>query len=373
MTNSDEPQTGDRQAGGGRATRRQAGVSSPLVELTAVRLKEHIRQPEALFWTLIFPLIMAVGLGLAFREQGPAVLPVGVLGEAVGGPAASASIGDADGRLDVTRYDTDTNPLRLIASGEAVLVVAYDAEAGSPTYWYDESNPEGRLARLIVDDTWQRSAGRADAFTPADRLVDEPGSRYIDFLIPGLVGLNLMGGSIWGVGFAIVDARRRKLLKRLAASPMARTHYLASYLISRMCVLVFEVVFLLLIGTFLFGVPFRGSVFGFATLCVFSALSFTAIGLLIAARPRTVQAVSGWMNFIMLPMWICSGVFFPPERFPEAVLPLIRALPLTAVIDALRANMLRGEPVYTLGWQTAVLTAWLVICFPLAVKVFRWK
>jgi ABC-2 type transport system permease protein len=158
----------------------------------------------------------------------------------------------------------------------------------------------------------------------------EPGSRYIDFLIPGLLGMNLMGSAIWGLGFAIVDARRKKLMKRLMATPMPRHYYLLSFVLSRLLLLVVEVGVLLGFGALVFQVPVRGSMLELGALCVLGSLAFSALGLLIASRVQTIEAVSGLMNTVMMPMWIVSGVFFSAQRFPDALQPVIKALPLTA-------------------------------------------
>jgi ABC-2 type transport system permease protein len=240
-------------------------------------------------------------------------------------------------------------------------------------YRYDETRPEGRTARFLVDDALQRAAGRRDPLPVSERLVRERGARYIDFLVPGLLGMNLMGSGIWGVGFAIVDARKKRLLKRLIATPMSRAQYLASFVLSRLTLLVIEVGLLLGFGVLVFGVPLRGSMLLLLLLCVLSSLSFTSLGLLVASRAQTMEGASGLMNLVMLPMWIFSGVFFSASRFPEQIQPLIQALPLTAVIDALRGTILRGA-----GWQEvapeiAVVLLWMVGSFLLALKLFRWR
>jgi ABC-2 type transport system permease protein len=245
--------------------------------------------------------------------------------------------------------------------------------AGAVEYRYDPSRPDGREARLRVDQTVQRTAGRADPVAVSEHTVREAGARYVDFVVPGLLGMNLMGSGIWGLGFAIVDARRKHLLKRLVATPMSRTQYLASFVLSRLTFLVLEVALLVGFAVVAFGVPVRGSLLFLTALCLLSALAFSSLGLLLAARPRTVEGVSGLMNVVMLPMWIFSGVFFSSARFPDAVQPAIRALPLTAVIDALRATMLRGAGPTQLLPELAVILAWLVVSFALAVRVFRWR
>ena len=240
-------------------------------------------------------------------------------------------------------------------------------------YRYDDTNPEGRTARLLADRAVQKGAGRADPLAVSDQIMRELGSRYIDFLVPGLLGMNLMGSAIWGMGFVIVDARRRKLIKRLVATPMPRHYYLLSFILSQLALLVLEVGALLAFGIFAFHVPVRGSLLDLGVLCVLGSLSFSAIGLLIAARARTLETASGLMNLVMLPMWIFSGVFFSAQRFPDLIQPFVRALPLTATIDALRANMLQGAALAQVASEVAVLGMWLVVCFALALKLFRWR
>jgi ABC-type multidrug transport system permease subunit len=269
-------------------------------------------------------------------------------------------------------------PLSPAAAAEAlrsgrIVLLAAPGPGGTLTYRYDDTNPDGRAARMLADGAIQRAAGRTDPAATRDLLVREPGSRYIDFLIPGLLGMNLMGSAIWGMGFAIVDARRKKLMKRLIATPMPRSYYLLSFLLSRMALLVLEVGVVVGFGRVVFGVPLRGSPASLVALCILGSLAFSALGLLIASRARTIEAASGLMNVTMMPMWIVSGVFFSSERFPAALQPAIQALPLTAVINALRANMLQGAGLAQTAPQMGILAVWLIVCFALALKLFRWR
>ena len=338
----------------------------PLTQLTLVRLREFVREPEAMFWTFVFPVLIAAGLGIAFRNR-----PADVLSVAVVGPELAA-VFEGKPTLAVDRFADAEEARRALREGRVALVAERGPD-GTVVYRYDDTNPEGRSARMLADETVQIAAGRTDPVGSSDELMREPGSRYFDFLIPGLLGMTLMGGSIWSLGFSIVDARRRKLLKRLVATPMPRQYFLLSYLLSRLAMLVVEVATILLFGTLVFGVPLRGPLVLLAGLCLTGALAFGAIGLLVSSRVRTIEAVSGLMNFVMLPMWVLSGVFFSSQRFPGAVQPVIKALPLTALIDGLRANMLQGAGLVQVAPQLGILGGWLVVCFLLALKLFRWR
>jgi ABC-2 type transport system permease protein len=344
---------------------------SALVQLTLVRFREFLREPEALFWTFVFPALLAAGLGVAFRNRPPEVIKIGAV------TAELKSALSKDKLLDVTQFSAGDDAERALRTGKIALLAepgpSDQSAAGQVVYRYDDTSPDARTARILADAAIQRASGRADPVASSDRLIREPGSRYIDFLLPGLLGMNLMGSGIWGLVFSIVDARRKKLMKRLIATPMPRSDYLLSFLLSRLGLLVVEVGLLAGFGVLVFQVPMRGSLLGLTLLCILGSLSFSAIGLLIASRLQTIEAASGVSNLVMMPMWVLSGVFFSAQRFPAAVQPVIHALPLTALIDALRANMLQGEPIARLAPQLGILTVWLVACFFLALKLFRWR
>jgi ABC-type multidrug transport system permease subunit len=337
----------------------------PLAQLTLVRFREFWREPEAIFWVFVFPILLAAGLGLAFRNRPP---------EAIGIAAVTPELARSlrqEKLLEVEQLSAAAAE-EALRTGKVALLAA-PAAGGAVVYRYDDTNPEGRTARMLAEGAIQRAAGRVDPVPTSDRLMREPGSRYIDFLIPGLLGMNLMGSAMWGLGFAIVDARRKKLMKRLISTPMPRHDYLLSFVLARLLLLVVEVGVLLAFGAWVFQVPVRGSMLELAALCVLGSLAFSALGLLVASRAQTIEAVSGLMNTVMMPMWIVSGVFFSAQRFPGALQPAIRALPLTALIDALRANMLQGAGLAQVAPQLGVLGVWLVVSFTLALKLFRWR
>jgi len=346
-------------------------MKSSMVQLTLVRFREFIREPEAVFWTFIFPILLAAGLGIAFRQRGPDKVQVGVVTSARGSGAVVQSL-KKDSSLVVTTYDDSAAALGLRTGKVALLVVPGSAK-DSLRYVYDRGRSDAVSARVLVDRAVQSGAGRVDPVRVSDSYVTEPGSRYIDFLIPGLLGMNLMGSSIWGLGFAIVTARSKKLLKRFMATPMSRVQYLLSFLCSRLVFLVLEVGTLLGFGHWAFGVPLRGSIPTLFLIALVGAISFGGLGLLTASRARTTEAVSGIMNFIMLPMWIFSGVFFSSSNFPNRVQPFIKLLPLTALNDALRANMLEGASFATVGPQILVIVVWGIVTFFAALKLFRWR
>ena len=345
-------------------------VRSSLHELTSVRVREFLREPEAVFWTFAFPVLLAIGLGIAFRNKPAEIVHVGVVQR----PAADSVIASlrASKALAVELVPTLDSGLAAMRNGKIALVV----DARDPrevNYQFDDTRPDARTARMLADDAIQRGAGRLDPMKTSESVVRDAGSRYIDFVIPGLLGMNIIGGSIWGVGFAIVDARRKRLLKRLVATPMSRTEYMMAFVFSRLGLLVAEVAVVLGFAVLAFDVPMRGSLLQLTTIVLLSTFAFGGLGLLVASRAQTIEGASGLMNAAMLPMWVLSGVFFSSENFPSAFQPLIKALPLTATNDALRATMLRGEGWTSIGPELGILTAWMLVSGWLALKLFRWR
>ena len=320
----------------------QAPTYSPLKQLIIARLREFFREPEAVFWVYGFPVLMVVALGIAFRNQPVEKIVVDV----VDGPRAAATVealsGSASSSVAPERFKAEAfsdlqSRLRLRTGKTDVVVMPSPADSAlTYEYLFDPTRPQSVLARNAVDDQLQRAAGRRDVAEVKLVPIDEPGGRYIDFLVPGLLGMSLMGGGMWGVGFVTVDMRIRKLLKRFLATPMKRWHFLAGIMISRMLFMVPEVLLLLVFSRYAFGVVNQGSIWTVAFLIVLGAVMFSGIGLLIASRANTIEMVTGLMNVVQLPMWILSGIFFSAERFPAMAQPLIRPLPLTLLIDALR-------------------------------------
>jgi ABC-type multidrug transport system permease subunit len=345
----------------------RGGAYHPIVELTLTRLREFVREPEALFWTFVFPIVMSVVMAMAFPSRGARPVPVGI---ADGAAAASIrqTLAKAPG---ITVIDVAPGgQQRALREGIVhVIVVASDP----PAYQFDAARVESYTARLVVDDALKRAAGRTDPWVAREEAVQVPGSRYIDWLIPGMVAMGIMSNGMWGVGFSIVQARMRKLLKRMVASPMRKSEYLLAQLLARLIFLAPEVAVPIVFGVLAFGMPVNGSIGAITVVTLIGSLAFGAFGLLIGSRVRTFEAVSGLMNVAMLPMWLLSGVFFSASNFPQSVQPVIQALPLTALVDALRAVVLEGATLHEVRAELLGLTLWTVIPFAIALRIFKWR
>ncbi len=338
--------------------------------LLIARLKEMYREPEVIFWVFVFPILLALGLGIAFRNKPADVSRVAV----VAGPESARTMDllrlhspSSTVHADVLPAPEALNQFRL---GKYDLVVT--PKASGFEYLYDPARPESVLARTVTDNVLQISAGRKDPIPSSARISSEPGARYIDFLIPGLLGMNLMNSGMWGIGFALVDLRQRRLLKRFVASPMRRSDFLLALASSRLILMLIELLLLLGFGTLVFHLHVVGAWGSILIISALGALCFGGIGLLTASRAQKIETVSGLINVVMMPMWILSGVFFSYARFPALLQPFIKALPLTALNDALRATILEGAPLSHQAGRILVLALWGVICYLLALRWFRW-
>jgi ABC-2 type transport system permease protein len=342
-------------------------VLPPVMELTLARLREFWRDPGALFWTFGFPMVLAVSLGLAFRSQPAPVLNVALV--------CSASCGDLEHPLlragDLSLVNLDEVQAMTALRRAKLDLVLIPRGPRNMEYHFDPTRPEGKAARAAAELALDPNP------TPRMRVVEIaatlPGARYIDFLLPGLLGVNLMSSSVWGISFSIVESRRRKLLKQLSATPMRKRDYLAAVMLARLLFVGFEVLAILGFGVLTFSVPVRGSIISAWLLAMLGSLSFTGLALLVASRARSIEAVSGWSNLTTLPMWLLSGVFFSYERFPEWLWPALRCLPLTALNAGLRAIVNDGRSITSLGFEILVLIGWSALAYAVALRIFRWQ
>jgi len=344
---------------------------SGFLHILSVRMKELRREPEVVFWVFGFPILLALGLGIAFRNKPADVSSVVIVSGS--GAQEVGSMLDRSPRKSSIHADVldQSAAMRGFRLGKYDLVIEPVGQGGI-RYQYDPSRPESVLARALADESLQIAAGRKDVVVTSAVASSEPGSRYIDFLIPGLLGMNLMNAAMWGIGFALVDMRQRKLLKRFVATPMRRSDFLLALLSSRLLLMLIEVALLLGFGVLVFHMRVLGSLVSILIIGSIGAISFGGLGLLTASRAQKIESASGLMNLVMMPMWVFSGVFFSGERFPAMAQPFIKALPLTALNDALRATILEGASLASQSGRILVLVLWGGICFALALRWFRW-
>src|SRR5580658_6069767 len=358
------------------SSERRNGRWSGYLHLLWARIIELKREPEVVFWIFVFPILLAAGLGIAFRDKPADVTWVAIM-DSAGAQKTLAMLqsvpGNSSNKGSTIRATVLDRAAALKGFHFGKYDLAIDSNAdGSYTFYYDPARPESVLSRAEIDAALQSAAGRKDALTTSSQSSSEPGSRYIDFLIPGLLGMNLMNSGMWGVGFALVEMRQRKLLKRFVATPMRRSDFLLALTSSRLILMVIEVGLLLGFGVLVFHMRVQGSILSVVLLGAIGAVAFGGVGLLTACRAQKIESVSGLINLVMMPMWIFSGVFFSYQKFPAMAQPFIKMLPLTALNDALRATIIEGASLGSQSGRLLVLAVWGGVSFVLALRWFRW-
>jgi len=329
--------------------------------------REFWRAPEAVFWTYGFPLLMMIGLGLAFQPRDYEPVPIAVVEGEVGEPLVELL--SRDEQLDV-KVLTATEADRALVRGRVGLLVR--GTIAAPLLRADPLSPDARLARLYIERALQvRQAGEDVAIAVAAE--DRPGSRYIDFLVGGLIGLNVMGACMWGIGFNLVMMRTQNLLRRLFVTPIRRSDFLIGYVIGRGVLVIPEAVVIAMLGNLLWGVPFRGSWLAFVVVVMVGGFTFTGLGCLCASRVRTYEGIAGLMNLCQLPMWVLGGALFSNEDFTGVMRWVTEVLPLTHLCRALRNVMLEPGGFVDVAGPLLGLGAFAAVCFGLALALFRWN
>lgn len=343
---------------------------SSLGALTRLRVNMFLREPEAVFWTFCFPLILAVVLGVAFRSEETVETPIAVVVDSPEGQALADRFGGLPG-LEVLTYESAAEAQRALRRARVDALVQPGANAPDVSFY--PGRAEGEVARLRILRVLDGRPDDPGVVSASQTPLDQRGTRYLDFLFPGLIGMNLMGTGIWGVGFALAEMRQKKLIRRFLVTPMPRSNFLLSFVTARIAFLALELGVLVTFGALVLDVPLDGSIVALMVLALVSGLSFSGLGLLVASRARTLEGVSGIMNLVMMPMWLASGVFFSYERFPEVIQPVLKLLPLTAVNDGLRAVMLEGGGLESIGGPLVTVAAWGLLSFAVALRIFRWE
>lgn len=342
--------------------------------LVKARIIAFLREPAVIFWVFAFPALLALALGMAFRDE-PAEPPrIGVALDRAAQSSDTTVFGILRQNNHITLQERPLPELEeQLQKGSIDLILDWTGSPPAFDLRFDPKRAEGVLARLILDDVLQEGLGRKDVAELRERTEMPRGGRYIDFLMPGLIAMNLMSSALWGVGYGMVQERSKKLMRRFATTPLTRTSFLGSYVLSRLIFLAVEVAFLIGFGALVFDVTVQGSIATFFLVALVGVLSFTGFAVLTAARTASVEVVSGFINALTLPMWLLSGTFFSYERFPEAIHPLIQLLPLTALNDALRMITNEGAGLIEVLPQVGVLAGWGALTFALGVRLFRWR
>jgi len=347
-------------------------LSRSLWQQIKCRWREFRREPSAFFWVMFMPILWMVVLGFAFSKPRPESYGVGWLSPETPSTLSESTHKALTENRQIHLWEAPLGELETrIKRGEISMILQFDAQSKA-TYRLDQNNPEAVRARNFVNDVVQNQGGRTDPVPQSSENIQAEGGRYVDFLIPGLLGLSIMTTSLFGVGMTIVSNRKENLLKRYLATPMRAYEYIVSHMFGRLIILTADFSAVMIAGYLIFHFRLYGNFLHYVLFAILGAAAFTAVALLCAARTRSVPMISGLTNLISLPMMMLSGVFFSKNNFPDWLREGTAYLPLTALNDGLRKIALEGLPIQALGPEITVLGLYTVIASVIAQRLFKW-
>jgi ABC-2 type transport system permease protein len=356
-----------------------------LKALVASQVKEFYREPEVVFWAFFFPVLLSWVLGIAFDVRGESARVVGALElESNRGGTLHKLIEKSHQRYagSSSKYFSakNKNPfefmftdkegaLRAIKQGKIEMFIEL-ATDGKIKYYYDPKNSDARLSFLLLEKYFFPPEQHAADSEPVPLVL--PGSRYIDFLIPGLLGLEIMNSSMWGIAWSLIEMRSKKLLRRMAASPMNRNVYVLSQIITRLAFGVVEFLAIYLFAFFYFKVRIEGSIAALIMVFISSNIAFGGLAFLLGAHSASTRVGNGIINAVTLPMMMLSGIFFSYHNFPSWAIPMIKLLPLTLITDCIRAIFLESAGIPRVLLPSCILFASGIIFTAASLKIFKW-
>lgn len=347
-------------------------MNRSLYQLVIVNFRVFFREPAIIFWAVLFPILMAWVLGIAFSEKRETLRTVYVTGggnvpEMVTGVQVFGEETANPSRIKFTKA-SEEEAVRAIKRG--VIVLYLEIEGDSMIYHFDPANSEAQLTHLILEREFRGHSVKDDN-TSID-ILETKGTRYIDFLIPGLIAFGIMNSCIWGIGWSLVETRMKKLLRRMVATPMKKSVFLSSYIVTRIVIGGFEILLLLAFSHWYFDTEITGSGLAFLAVFLSGIFAFSGIAMLIASRTSKTEIANGLVNLVTLPMMILSGVFFNYHNFPDWAIPVIQALPLTLLADSLRAVFIEAAGFAEVLKPVVILSITGFVTFVSGLRLFRW-
>jgi ABC-2 type transport system permease protein len=367
-------------------------------KLFAASVKMLYRDRQSLFWALMFPIIFTVVFGLFDFSQAPEIRIAVVAQErSPVSEAVASGLREVDS-FDVTRTTDVAVARRQLEDGEVDVVVSVpfislpqpgggSEEPGSPpvvspsaiTVFYNETNVDtnqfalGAIERIVDRMNLQMSGVTSPPLSVEAKGVAARSIEYYDFLLPGLVAMGVMNFSITGMAIAVARYREQRILKRILATPLRPFKFLSAQVLARLVLALVQAALIVAVGVFLFGANIYGNVVWIFVLATVANLIFLNIGFAVAGRSPNPDSAQGIASAVAIPMMFLSGVFFPTDTLPQIMQTVVRFLPLTPLIEALRKVSLEGLSIADTGPQLAMLGAWVVVSFALAAANFRFS
>ncbi len=371
-----------------------------LLELISAHFKEIIREPGVLFWGIIFPIAMSLGLGIAFTKKADIVRNVAVIEDnRISNPYPDSSskietflqnstekiepTGDEPVRYKITiqndklgntmflfQKTTWQNAMMLLKRGKLSVVI--DEKNGQVEYHFDPLNPDAQLTYLKLSKIF----GRKDIITKESTENIEPltlsGTRYIDFLVPGLIAMGIMMSCLWGMSYGIIEKRSKKLLRRMVATPMKKSHFLIALMTVRIGMNFVESALLFIFAHLVFNITIQGNILALLTIFITGNVAFAGIAIFISSHTANTEIGNGLINVVVLPMMVLSGIFFSYHNFPAWSIPVIQKLPLTLLADGVRSIFIEGAGYSEIFLPCFILMAIGIFFFLAGLKIFKW-
>jgi ABC-2 type transport system permease protein len=370
-----------------------------LLQLISALFREIIREPGVLFWGILFPILMSVGLGLAFSKKADVVRKVAII--------SSADQSDiSTGESIVTSFlqkKCEINPAPEKESWQWKYIIKDDKLGNSIFMFYNIKWPEaikflkrGTINVLLVDlkdsveyhfDPMNSDAeltylklsniiGKGEVISAKAITEIKPltvsGTRYIDFLVPGLITMGVMMSSMWGISYGLIEKRSKKLLRRLVATPMKKSHFLIALITVRVIMNCIESSVLLLFAIIAFKMSVQGSISALILIYIAGNIAFAGIAVFTSSHTSNTEVGNGLINFVVFPMMILSGIFFSYQNFPDWSIPVIKNLPLSMLTDAVRSIINEGAGYNEVAIPILILLSVGVLFFSAGLKIFKW-
>jgi ABC-type multidrug transport system permease subunit len=333
------------------------------------RAREFFREPSAFVFVILMPIVWMLALGFSFSNDRSIVYRIGLANDSALPSEIKNSIGNA-GNIKVVEGSQD-DLFNQFKRNDIELMVTYDEGRFGLTF--DPDNPNAKSAELITRNIIQEGSGRKDVAIIESHAIKASGNRYVDFLIPGLIGLTVMTSSLFGVGMTMVANRRDQLLKRFLITPINAREYIVSHIFGRFFVLFFELTGVLLAGWLIFRFKVQGNFLSFLAFVSLGTAVFTALGILLASRLKVIGTYSGITNLITFLLVGLSGVFFSTAILPTWLQDVVTYLPLAPFVTGLRKLAIEAAPFVELKHEVGLMCVYLVGISMAAKRLFRWS
>jgi ABC-type multidrug transport system permease subunit len=368
-----------------------------LWQLTVSLFRELIREPGVLFWGIAFPILMSLGLGMAFTRKADILRKVAVI------PSSGTTITDTsslylflDRKCEKQEAKTDDDPgwkftlkeeklsnsvflfysmewdEAIVKLKRGTVNLILKEENGITEYHFDPMNSDAELTFLKLHEIIDSKGIKVTESEGVIRPLTIEGTRYIDFLVPGLLTLGVMMSTMWGISYGLIEKRSKKLLRRLVATPMRKSHFLVALMTVRLTMNIIEALVLLVFAMIAFKLKIQGSIAALFVLFIAGNIAFSGIAILFSSHTSNTEVGNGIINAVTMPMMILSGIFFSYHNFPDWSIGVIQKLPLTMLTDSVRSILNEGAGFPEVAMPVAILSGIGVICFSTGLKIFKW-